>query len=119
MNIGETGESIAAKFLQKQGHDILERNFRFRHGEIDIISFTKGLVVFTEVKTRTNVNYGDPKDAVDVFKRRQIYMTAEYYLANRSTFYRGARFDVIEVFLTDQPMIHHIKNAFDGNDLGE
>lgn len=119
MNIGETGESIAAKFLQKQGHDILERNFRFRHGEIDIISFTKGLVVFTEVKTRTNVNYGDPKDAVDVFKRRQIYMTAEHYLANRSTFYRGARFDVIEVFLTEKPMIHHIKNAFDGNDLGE
>ena len=41
MNIGETGESIAAKFLQKQGHDILERNFRFRHGEIDIIALRR------------------------------------------------------------------------------
>lgn len=119
MNVGETGEGIAAKFLEKHGHEILERNFRFQRGEIDIISFTKGIVVFTEVKTRTNVSYGDPKDAVDIFKRRQIYMTAEHYLTQRSPFYRAARFDVIEVFLTDKPMIHHIKNAFDGNDLGE
>lgn len=119
MNVGETGEGIAAKFLERQGHEILERNFRFKRGEIDIISFTKGIVVFTEVKTRTNVSYGDPKDAVDVFKRRQIYMTAEHYLTQQPLFYRAARFDVIEVFLTDKPMIHYIKNAFDGNDLGE
>ncbi|MDY3118041.1 MAG: YraN family protein [Peptoniphilus sp.] len=119
MNVGGAGEAIAAKFLEKQGHEILERNFRFRRGEIDIISFKKGLVIFTEVKTRTNVAYGDPKDAVDIYKRRQIYLTAEHYLSNRPCFYRAARFDVIEVFLTDAPMIHHIKNAFDGNDLGE
>ncbi|WP_215507398.1 YraN family protein [Peptoniphilus sp. EMRHCC_23] len=119
MNVGGTGEAIAEKFLEKQGHEILERNFRFKYGEIDIISFIKGVVVFTEVKTRTNVSYGDPKDAVDMFKRRQIYMTAEHYLAHRSPFYRAARFDVIEVFLTEKPMIHYIKNAFDGNDLGE
>ncbi|MDD7363855.1 MAG: YraN family protein [Peptoniphilus sp.] len=119
MDLGKTGEILASRFLEDRGYDILERNFRFARGEIDIISYKEGVLVFTEVKTRSSRRYGRPLDAVDVFKRRQIYKTAEYYLSSRSVGYREVRFDVIEVFIGEKSMIHYIKNAFDGNDLEE
>lgn len=117
MNLGQVGEELAVRFLKERGHEIVERNFRFAHGEIDIISYYKGTLVFIEVKTRRSTRYGRPMEAVDHFKRRQIYTTAEYYLATQSVRYHALRFDVIEVFIGEQSMIHYIKNAFDGNDL--
>ncbi len=117
MNLGRVGEELAVRFLKERGHEILERNFRFSRGEIDIISFYKGVLIFTEVKTRRSERYGRPMEAVDHFKRRQIYTTAEYYLSTQSVNYRAMRFDVIEVFIGEQSMIHYIKNAFNGNDL--
>lgn len=117
MNLGRVGEELAVRFLKERGHDILEQNFRFAHGEIDIISYHKGVLIFTEVKTRKSTRYGRPMEAVDRFKRRQIYTTAEYYLSTQSVRYHASRFDVIEVLIGEQSMIHYIKNAFDGNDL--
>lgn len=119
MNVGVCGERLAVRFLEDRGYRILEQNYRFSGGEIDIISYKEGDLVFTEVKTRRNDRYGLPMEAVDVYKRRQIYKTAEYYLASNASDYRHIRFDVIEVFLGEKSMIHYIKNAFDGNDLGE
>ena len=117
MNLGQVGEELAVRFLKERGHEIVERNFRFAHGEIDIISFHKGVLIFTEVKTRRSERYGRPIEAVDSFKRRQIFTTAEYFLSTQSIRYHSTRFDVIEVFIGEQSMIHYIKNAFNGNDL--
>lgn len=117
MDLGQIGETIAARFLEKQGHRILDRNFQFAHGEIDIISWKKGILIFTEVKTRRSLRYGRPLEAVDAFKRRQIYQTAAFYLQTQQVSYRATRFDVIEVFIGAKSMIHYLPDAFSGNDL--
>lgn len=110
---GKKGEEYSVQFLQDNGYTIIERNFECKTGEIDIIAFDnqKEELVFIEVKTRTNVKYGNPADAVDETKKKHIYKTARYYLykANMldNTF---VRIDVIEVFMANNTYkINHIK----------
>ncbi|MDQ0507902.1 Uncharacterised protein family UPF0102 [Aedoeadaptatus ivorii] len=117
MNAGDRGEAIATKFLRDKGHRILENNFRFARGEIDIISTYKDFLVFTEVKSRQSLRYGRPLEAVDARKRRQIYTTAEYYISRYGMWDRNIRFDIIEVYLMQPPKLYHLEGAFDGNDL--
>ena len=77
---GKQGEEIATQYLTKKGYQILERNFYARKGEIDIIAKEKQEIVFVEVKTRSNHQYGNPAEAVDSHKIHHIYDTAKYYL---------------------------------------
>jgi putative endonuclease len=72
MTLGSWGESIAAKFLTRKGYIILERNFRCRLGEIDIIALDRKSIIFIEVKTRRNQKYGLPCEAVNTQKIRHL-----------------------------------------------
>lgn len=117
MSIGNTGEDLATSYLEEKGYKILDRNFRYRKGEIDIIAYEKGYIVFIEVKTRRNNKYGLPREAVDFHKQKQIYFTAKVYLNSKNKFDSLIRFDVIEVYFDNPPKFVHIKNAFDGNDV--
>lgn len=112
---GKLGESIAEKYLRKNGYIILEKNFRSKCGEIDIIGKDKDYIVFIEVKTRSSSKFGTPREAVTFTKQNKIYKTAQLYIMEKRLLNFNCRFDVIEVILntvTNEHSIKLIKNAF-------
>ena len=111
---GEKGESLAARFLKKNGYKIIEQNYRTQLGEIDIIAREKKTIVFVEVKSRRSTRFGNPKWAVTPKKQRKISMVALYYLKTTRQTDVKARFDVVAITSNrDQPQIEIVKNAFD------
>ena len=112
--LGESGEEIACKFLEKKGYEIIKRNWHFSHGEIDIIAKDKDVLVFVEVKTRKNLEYGPPELAVPKTKQKQIKKIAEAYLYINEITNQDCRIDVIAILMLDKntPQINHIENAF-------
>ena len=114
--IGKKGEEIAVKFLKEKGYEILLRNYRYSRGEIDIIAKDPddGFTVFVEVKTRKNLNYGEPEYAITAGKQKQIKKVAELYLYEKEIREIDCRFDVIAIILEDEnnPLITHYVNAF-------
>lgn len=112
--LGDRGEDIAADFLQKDNYEIIERNYRFGHGEIDIVAKDNGILVFTEVKTRKNLEFGPPELAITKSKQRQIRKIAEAYLVEKNITEMDCRIDVVAILLKKNlpPEINHIKNAF-------
>ncbi len=113
--LGERGEAIAAAYLTGRKFSIVERNFRCKGGEVDIIARDGKTYVFVEVKTRRNLSFGPPQQALTPFKQRQISKAALTWLAKKRLFGADARFDVIAILMPDHqvPVIDHIRNAFD------
>ncbi len=109
---GSRYENMAAVYLQKEGYQILEKNFRRKTGEIDLIARDGIYLVFVEVKYRKDRAKGEPQEAVTQKKQQRIWRTAQYYMMeNKIAEDVPCRFDVIS-FLGDK--IKHIKNAFGG-----
>ena len=108
---GRLGEEIALKYISSKGGTIVEKNYRTKMGEIDLIARMNGELVFVEVKSRSNINYGYPCEAVNYKKKRKITNVAKYYILDNSLEDISVRFDVIEIYLTDKK-INHIVNAF-------
>lgn len=113
--LGKKGEIEAGKFLTENGYKIIERNFRCRLGEIDIIAREKAFVVFIEVKTRSNRNYGSGASAVTLRKQQQISRVAQHYLIKKNMTNCDARFDVVEVLRAEHGgfELNHLINAFE------
>ena len=109
--LGIEGENIACKFLKSKGYKILLKNFRCRQGEIDIIAKDENEIVFVEVKTRGNFNYGSPSEAIDRNKRNRIIKASKYFLYVKKLENRNIRFDVIEIIKKDKFYVRHIKNV--------
>ena len=112
---GDLGEKIAEKYLIHLGYKILDKNFRYKTGEIDLIGKDNEYIVFIEVKTRTSSYFGFPCEAVTSSKQRKIYRTAEIYILQRKLFKSNFRFDVVEVFLSNMQKDYRvtlIKDAF-------
>lgn len=108
--IGKLGEDIAVKYLQENGYKVIERNFESRQGEIDIIAMYKNEIIFVEVKTRTNIKYGNPVEAVNKPKQKHLIKTVEYYLYSRHLENEFIRIDVIEIYILNHKYkINHIK----------
>ncbi|MCH7760949.1 YraN family protein [candidate division TA06 bacterium] len=108
--VGKEGEEKAAHYLGKKGYQILEKNYRWGRGEIDIICKERNRIIFVEVKTRKNLNFGDPVEAVDRRKQRQIVKIAERYLVEKRLYDKiDCRFDVITLI---ENKIEHIEDAF-------
>ena len=105
------GERQAARYLRWHGHKIIDRNYHEKCGEIDIISYDKDVLVFTEVKQRKSADFGRPEEFVTATKRDRLRKTAQLYIM-RNKYKGNARFDVIEVLGEKKPEIRHIKNAF-------
>lgn len=112
---GGRGEDIAVAFLKGIRFRIIERNYRCRAGEIDIIARDAGTLVFVEVKARKNLSYGLPQLAVTPFKQRQISKAAVTWLVQKGLLEAPSRFDVVAILMRDceVPEITHIKNAFE------
>jgi putative endonuclease len=111
---GEAGEAIAARHLEKKGYRIIEKNYRTKLGEIDLIAKDRDTIVFVEVKSRRSRQFGNPKAAVTPQKQRKISMVALQYLKATRRNNASARFDVAAVTVTrDKPRVEIIKNAFE------
>ena len=113
-DIGQTGETIALKFLRRKGYAIVETRFRFLRGEIDIVARDRKTLVFVEVKMRTGEAFGRPEESVTPAKQRQIRKVAEGYLLRHRLGDVDCRFDVISIRTQDGAghAIDHIENAF-------
>jgi len=111
---GKIGEQLATDYLKKNGFLIIERNYRQKCGEIDIIARDKKTLVFIEVKTRKSNKFGSPFEAVTTRKQQQIARTAQNYLFRNKLFNKSARFDVIGITFSrsGKPSIELIQNAF-------
>lgn len=106
---GQEGEERAVRTLKKEGYRIIERNYRTRFGEIDIIAEEKDYLVFVEVKKRNTPAFGDPFHAIDARKRQHMIKSALFYLKNHNCFDRRVRFDVVGV---DGDGVKIIRHAF-------
>jgi len=110
---GRLGEDQAVDYLQKKGYRILKRNFRFERGEIDIVAEDGDTLVFVEVKARRTKSFGEPEDAVTVFKRKQLRKIAEGYLFRNNIDGKACRFDVIAIqYVGKDAIVRHLVNAF-------
>ena len=108
--IGQEGERLAAEFLVGKGFEIVVKNYRHRHAEIDLIVKRDDWLIFVEVKARSSMNYGHPEDFVGTQKISKLFEAAEEYIY--ATDWQGhVRFDVISVKLGTEPVIKHFEDA--------
>ena len=112
--LGESGEDLACAELQRRGYAVLERRYRTRVGEIDIVALDGPVLAFVEVKTRRSGRLGAPAEAVTLAKRRRLSAMAADYLARRRPVARACRFDVVAVTIGTggRPEVVVIPNAF-------
>ena len=112
--IGIFGENVACKYLLENNYKIVERNFFCRQGEIDIIAIDiiKNELVFIEVKTRCNYNYGNPIESVDLKKQKHIKQVIKYYIYKNRIENTTIRIDIIEIYIKKQSIkINHVKQV--------
>jgi len=120
--LGNRGERWAAKYLRKQGFQILHRQHRSRFGEIDLIALDGNSVVFIEVKTRRSASAGHPTEAVTSAKQRQLTRAAFAYLKRHRLLEHSARFDVVSLLWPAdglKPEVTHYRNAFAPTGFGQ
>ncbi|MBO4457546.1 MAG: YraN family protein [Butyrivibrio sp.] len=115
-NMGSFYEDIAAKYIEDHGGRIIERNYRARQGEIDIIACDGEYLCFVEVKYRNKDKYGDALAAVNYVKQRKICKVSQVYIkCNGANFDIPIRYDVVAVNVSDDGRytVNWVKNAFD------
>jgi len=111
--VGNKGESIAEDYLKQKGYKIIHRNYRCKFGEIDIIAKDDDTIVFTEVRTKRNDNFGSPQDSITSTKIDKISKTALSFIQEEKLTGYSYRFDFIAItFSQGKPNIEHIENAF-------
>jgi len=110
---GQKGEDLASKFLQKQGYQIIDKNFRIRNGEIDIIAIDNSeampTLVFIEVKTRFSDFFGDPLESITYFKMKALQRTALIYQQKYPNLPSLLRLDAVAVILDHSEQVKEIR----------
>lgn len=110
---GNEGEELAVRHLRSLGMEVLETNYRYGHGEVDIIARDGEYLVFCEVKMRKTDQYGDPEYAITPKKQQQIRKIAEAYLYENDIKEHACRFDVVAIRVRNgKADINYIRNAF-------
>ena len=112
--IGSFGEMLVITYLENMNYEILDKNYKTKFGEIDIIVKDKKEYVFIEVKTRTSSKYGMPSEAVDFNKEKHIKKSSQVYVYLNNLENKYIRYDVIEVYFINKNKyyINHLKNNF-------
>lgn len=110
--LGKYGEDLASDYLKKSGYKIIERNFRIRGGEIDIIALDGKTLAYVEVKTRSSHQFGLPEESINYHKLKFMERASKFYRLQRKNLPELERIDVVSVDLTgSEPKIKLIKNA--------
>lgn len=111
--LGRKGEAVAARYYRQRGYLLLGHNYRTRLGELDLILYKDGMVVFAEVKTRSTQRRYEPAEAVDKHKQRRLLLAAQMYLRDSPFGDAPLRFDVVEVTPAAKGwQVHCILDAF-------
>ena len=111
IKIGSKGEKLASEFLENSGYTIIEKNWRSGRYEIDIIAEEKNILVFVEVKTRSNDYYGFPEESVNKTKQDHILQAAEDYVIQKNIT-KEIRFDIVSIILDGNVQkIYHVIDA--------
>ena len=113
-DLGPRGERIAAAYLAHAGLRVLDRNWRCREGELDIVARDGDALVFCEVKTRRGVGFGHPVEAVTPAKQRRLRLLAQRWLAAHDHHAPDLRFDVVGVLVLghEPAQVTHLRGAF-------
>ncbi|HEY6953398.1 MAG TPA: YraN family protein [Bacteroidota bacterium] len=110
---GDIGEQMATQFLEHEGCRILQRNYRYDRGEIDIVAEDRTELVFVEVKSRHTRTHGSPEEAVTPEKEQYLKRTAEGYLLEHGMEGRLCRFDLVAIdWHGEQADVRHFKSIF-------
>jgi putative endonuclease len=110
---GQLGERIAERWLRRQGWRIVQRRFRSGHRDIDLVAERDGTIAFVEVKARKGTEFGDPVEAVNWSKQRELARSATVWIDRHGRPFEVYRFDVIGVLVEGERVrIRHIPNAF-------
>jgi putative endonuclease len=115
---GIIGEKLAAEFLIRQGYEIIEKNYRCKEGEIDIIAKDGPFLVFVEVRAKHNLNYGTPEESITARKKQHLRNAAARYLESHDNLPAEWRIDFVAVELDGRgkPLrLEVIKNAIEGD----
>ncbi len=109
---GTEGEDLAANFLKEKGYAILERNYRHKKSEIDLIVSRDKWLVFVEVKLRSSTAFGYPEEFVDYQKKKMIFQGALHYMYEKN-WQGNVRYDIVAINMVyGKPEIHHLEDAF-------
>jgi putative endonuclease len=108
----------ACGFLKEHGYEILEKNYKCKLGEIDVIARRHGRLAFIEIKTRTSVQFGTPQEAVDLRKQEKILMVAQWYMKEKKVVKTPVAFDMVAILWKEgqTPEIRLIADAFEKGD---
>jgi putative endonuclease len=110
---GAWGEELALRYLTQRGYELVERNYRTRYGELDLILRHEDVLVFVEVKLRRGVGFGDPLEAVTPRKQAAVRTMAERYLSEKKPDFEAIRFDVVGILVGEGTRrIVHVEDAF-------
>ena len=110
---GEQGEHIAARWLTTKGWRLVYRRFRNGRRDIDLVAERAGTVAFVEVKARRGARFGDPVEAVNPRKQRELARSAHVWISRHGRLHERYRFDVIGVLVDgERVLVKHVENAF-------
>jgi putative endonuclease len=111
---GKRGEDLAHRLLRRSGFTVVARNYRppAGGGEIDLIAYESGKLVFVEVKTRASADFGSPEEAVNQEKRTFIERAARDYARRSEVDWNNVRFDIVNIVLGNPPRLELRKDAF-------
>ncbi|MBE7629503.1 YraN family protein [Tenacibaculum piscium] len=110
--LGEKGEQLAIEYLEGNGYKILEKNYRYKKAEVDIIAQKDGFLVVVEVKTRSSTYFGNPQDFVNPKKIKLLVYAMNHYVHQKNIDLE-IRFDIIGILQTNNTFkIEHIEDAF-------
>ena len=113
--LGDDWERLAEKRLKRAGYRVLERNFRVKPGEVDLVAEENGVICFVEVKGRRGEGFGLPAEAVTAEKQRRIFRAAQAWLVRERRGEAPCRFDVVSIRETpDGPEVEILRDAFRG-----
>jgi putative endonuclease len=118
LSLGERGEMAACGFLKERGYEILERNYKCKLGEIDVIARRQDRLAFIEIKTRTSGQFGTPQEAVNLRKQEKIFQVAQWYVKEKKLVKVPVAFDVVAVLWKEgqAPEMRLIADAFEKGD---
>lgn len=113
LDSGKRGEELACQWLESKGYEFVEKNFRYKHAEIDLIMKHRGLLIFVEVKFRSGTGFGYAEEFVDYSKKKLIVKAADAYI-HQIDWYRDIRFDIVGVYKDRNGTINfrHFEDAF-------
>ena len=110
---GELGERIAERWLRRSGWRIIQRRFRSGHRDIDLVVERDGTVAFVEVKARRGDRFGQPVEAVNWRKQKELTRSAKVWIDRHGRPFEAYRFDVIGVLVAKERVrVRHVENAF-------